>query len=195
MLTIARRKIVKKPVWLFVVLAVAFVGVLFLGAVVRSATATTVTVDPLASTVMVGESTTVDVVVQSVTDLYGVQLRIDFDPTVVQVLDADLGTAGVQIEPGTCPVPDFVVQNEVSNATGIISYTVTALNPSPACNGDGTVASVEFEGLAAGESALQFSDVILANSDGREIAADTQDGTLTVESMKKVFLPLVQKNY
>jgi hypothetical protein len=195
MFTLAGHKSIKKAIWLFAALVVVFLAVLSVVAVARSVASATLTVEPLASTVVVGESTTVDLVVRDVADLYGVQLQITFDPGKVRVLDADLGAPGVQIDPGTCPAPDFVVTNEVSNATGTISYTVTALNPSPACNGDGLMARVEFEALTVGSSAIHFSDSILANPDGLEIPADTQDGTLTVTAKEKVFLPVVLRNH
>lgn len=195
MKTIARHKMVKNTVWLFFALFVAFLAVLSLVAVARSATATSVTVEPLASTVIVGDSTTVDLVIRSVSDLYGVQLQIDFDPTLVQVLDADPGEPGVQIALGTCPAPDWVLSNTADNTAGTIGYAVTSLNPSPVCNGDGLIASVEFEAVAVGESPLHFSDLLLATPDGEEIPVDVQDGTLQIEDLRPVFLPIVLRSY
>ena len=194
MFAFAGHKRVKKPVWLFAALVVAFLAVLSVVAVARSVTTATLTVEPLASTIVVGDSTTVDVVVRDVVDLYGVELQITFDPSKVRVLDANLAAPGVQIDPGTCPAPDFVVINEVSNATGTIDYTVTAFNPSPACNGDGLIARVEFEALAVGASPIHFSDPILANRDGQELSTVAQDGSVTVTAEVKAFLPIVVRN-
>jgi hypothetical protein len=150
----------------------------------------TLYLDPLAATVPAGGSTTVEIRVDGVSDLYGLQLQVSFDPTLVEVVDADSDTPGTQITPGACPAADFIVVNEASNGSGLVTYAVTALNPTPPCASAGLVASIELHTLASGTSALQFDDWILATRDGIEIETNAQGGTL-VTSVPDVFLPLV----
>jgi hypothetical protein len=193
-MALGRDRMLKKPVWLSVALVVAFAGAICLLPVARSVTTTSLTVDPLTSTVAVGAQRTVDIVVRDVADLYGIQLEITFDPSKVEVVDADLGTPGVQIDPGTCPSPDFVVTNAVSNALGTGGYAASALNPSLPCDGDGVVASITFLGLAEGETAIQFSDWLLSDRDGLEIQTAADDGSLVVEGLSRVFVPIVLRS-
>lgn len=184
----------KKALWLLAVLAVASLAAISLTAAAGSSTAAVLTVDPLTSTVQVGDTTTLDIAVQGVTDLYGIDLTLSFDPSKVEVVDADSYTPGVQIAPGACPSPDFTVMNTVSNTTGVIGYAVVAFYPSAPCNGEGVVASIEFHALSEGESPIHFSEWILSNRDGVKIESTAQDGTLSVRVMNKVFLPMMLKN-
>jgi hypothetical protein len=135
---------------------------------------------PQHSQVWLGNQVTVDVVVEDVTDLYGVGLELGFDPAILQVVDADGGTAGVQITPGSCPSPDFIVQNAADNVTGTINYDASSLSPSLPCNGTGVVASITFEGIALGISPLGFNAVLLSDTNGVEIPSATQGGTIEV---------------
>jgi hypothetical protein len=138
-------------------------------------------IDPPFSTIPISGTGTVDIAITDVNDLYGIQLELSFDPAVVEVVDADPGTAGVQITPGSCPVPDFVVLNDVDNATGTISFGATSLNPSPPCNGSGIVASIEFHGLVeTPNTPVQLVDWLLSDTDGFPIPASTQDGALEI---------------
>ena len=138
-------------------------------------------IDPPWDTVPVSGTVTLDIAIDNVNDLYGIQLELSFDPTKVEVVDADLGSPGIQITPGSCPQPDFVVRNEADNSVGTIIYAVTSLNPTPACNGSGDVASVEFHGLGEVEDTpIHFNDWLMSDTDGFSIPATAQDGALDV---------------
>ena len=113
--------------------------------------------DPIETTINVSETTTVDIVVTDPGELYGVELVLTFDPAVVEVVDDDPGTAGVQITPGTCPIPNFVVENAADNGAGTVRYGATSFSPSLPCTSGGVVASITFHGLSDGQSALAFA--------------------------------------
>ena len=66
--------------------------------------------DPVSSTVNVGSTVVVNFYIQDVQNLYGADVRISFDPTILEVQDADPGAAGVQIQPLSAFLsPDFVI--------------------------------------------------------------------------------------
>jgi len=155
---------------------------------------TTLTINPVSANITIDETVVVDVVVEGESDLYGVALELTFDPTLVEVVDADTGTAGVQITPGSCPVADFVVQNTVNNSTGVINYDAASLSPTAACNGTGVVASITFRGLSEGTSPVHYNSWLLADSNGLSITASTQDGSVTVDYIYRIFLPLILKD-
>jgi hypothetical protein len=148
--------------------------------VVEAVQPATLRIEPPLQDVPLGGEATVDIIVENVSDLYGLSMVLSFDPTLVEVVDADGGTAGVQITPGSCPSPDFVVQNSANNSTGVINYDVSSLSPSPPCNGNGVVASITFSGLAEGISPVHYFDWLLSDTNGIEIPASTQDGELNV---------------
>lgn len=138
----------------------------------------TLTVDPLTSTINVGEAITVDIVLSDVTDLYGIQLGLSFDPAVVNVV-------GESVTPGDCPQPDFVVENFAENVTGTINYAAIQLNPTPPCDG-GVVAKIAFQGVAEGQSDIHFVEWLLSDTDGQPLPADAYDGGISVIIPKAV---------
>jgi hypothetical protein len=110
--------------------------------------------------------------VGDVTNLFGIELELTFDPSIVEVV-------GAQLTPGSCPIPDFVVVNEAS--AGTIRYAATSLSPSPPCSPGGVVASITFEGLAAGTSPVSFTSWLLADPDGIPIGVESvTDGEVVV---------------
>jgi len=140
-------------------------------------------IEPPYAPLPVGDTVTVDVLVGDVSDLYGAALEISFDPTLLEVVDADAAEPGIQIGEGDCPVPDFVVQNTVDNAAGVINYDVISLNPTPPCNGGGLVAKITFRALAAGTSPVQFNSQLLSNTGAEAINVATEDGAIEVTDL------------
>jgi hypothetical protein len=145
--------------------------------------AATLTTNPPNADLQVGEIFTVEIVTAGVADLYGLELNLTFDPAVVNVV-------GTAITPGVCPQPDFVVSNTVDNLTGEVVYATTQLNPTPPCSG-GVAAEIAFQAVAVGLSPLHFSHFLLADSDGSVIPTEAVDGSLSVSSGYKVYIPVV----
>ncbi len=143
---------------------------------------TMVVVDPPSSEITVGAMTTVNIRVENVTDLYGAEVHLTFDPALLEVIDADPGTAGVQIEPGPLLSPDFTAQNAVDQAAGKIDFAIAQMPPHDPVSGSGVLAIVTFQGKAAGTSAIDFANVILSDRDGQPFSAGTQGGSITVTS-------------
>jgi len=82
------------------------------------------------------------------------QAYIDFDPSLLEVVDADPGTAGDQIQRGTA-LPDEL-QNSVDNALGRIDFAAGIFGGQP-LTGTFTLATVEFKAKAAtGGTPLSF---------------------------------------
>ena len=142
---------------------------------------TTVSIDPASQEVCLGTTATTDVLVENVTDLYGAAFEITFDPTLVEVVDADPVEAGVQIQPGGFLSPDWLLDNTVDNDNGTIEYAVCQMSPSLPQSGDGVLARITWRGKARGTSPIAFTNVQLGAPGGVPIPASTQDGQITVE--------------
>ena len=145
----------------------------------------TVRVEPSGQEIEVGDIVTVSVVISQVVNLYGVDLRMTFDPAVLMVSDADGGTSGVQIIPGPLltaqgPGTYQVFINEAINATGNITYVSFMLNPAVPITGTGVLAQVRFQAKAPGISPLAFADTRLADIDGYPIAYAADPASVTV---------------
>ena len=84
----------------------------------------------------------VNVMVENVTDMYGAEFQLRYNPAVFSVQDTDPNREGIQIEPGTLLPADkgFVVANQVNEAEGTITFALTLLNPAPPATGSGPLA-------------------------------------------------------
>ncbi len=137
----------------------------------------------------------VSVMVSDVVDLYGYELYIEFDPTLMRVVDADGNPSnGTQVQLGSWLQPDFVVLNRVDQATGLISVSVTQLNPHLPVSGSGELFTIQFAPLASGGSMIHFVEArcILANRDGERIPASYEN--LYIESTPcLLFLPCLRR--
>lgn len=167
----------------------AFAGAAFVGqAGAVQATAlqqgTTVAVSPAVAQVACGQTVTVDIQINSVTDLYGLDFKLSYDPAVVEVVDSNAAAPGVQIQSG--PFPDvtegrgLIQVNNVDIAGGVISYAASLINPTEPVDGSGVAAQVTFRGLAAGSSPLGFVSVLLSDRQARPITVTPVDGTVRV---------------
>jgi len=153
-------------------------------ATVMPPTETTVLISPPSQDLLIGQSTTVDIKIEQVTDLFGAEVHLSFDPAKLEVQDADPAVAGVQIEVGTFPDPaegrGFVAQNLADNIAGRIDYAVTLLSPAQPVSGSGVLARVTFQAIGEGTSPVAFINALLSDQAGAQIPAATADGTITV---------------
>ena len=169
------------------VLLIGFVIAVFfvsgsLDAATLSPAATTITLYRPNTEIHGCETVNVEVWINDVTDLYGADVRLSFDPAVVEVVDADPNTAGVQIADGDFLGNIFTAENEVDNSAGTIIYAVTQLNPQLPANGSGILAVISFRAKSVGATDLQFTFTQLANRDGEELPATASDGDITTYS-------------
>lgn len=129
----------------------------------------------------VGETRAVEVWLESIEGLHGIELHIVFEPLYLQIEDADPDAAGVQIAPGEFPTPSDVLRNEVDNDAGVIVYHV-AQEPGELARGSGLVASFTLRGQAQGGSPLHFNIVTLLGAERQPLPEPEQtiDGLISI---------------
>lgn len=111
----------------------------------------------------VGSTVTYNIAIDDIADLYAYQFSINYDARYLRALNvtegAFLGTAG------------STVSGVLGMDTGLIDFVYgSLLGPTPGASGSGLLASITFEAIGAGTSALSFADVIFLNSVGDDIA-------------------------
>jgi hypothetical protein len=118
---------------------------------------------------------TVDVVAENVTDLYGLEVHLKYDPAVLAPQDAKPEQNGVQIEVGSLlPASQgFVVANQAKEAEGEITFAMTLLNPAPAVSGSGPVARVSFKVLQAVPATIDIEKATLVSVNLETIPVET----------------------
>ena len=119
---------------------------------------------------------TVDVMAENVTDMYGAEFRLKYDPAMISVQDFKANQEGIQIEPGSLLPPDqgFVVANQVNEAEGTIVFAMTLLNPAPPVSGSGPLARVSFKVLQNGPSTINVERAKLVSFDLQTIPSQTE---------------------
>ncbi|MBC7235367.1 MAG: DNRLRE domain-containing protein [Chloroflexi bacterium] len=124
-----------------------------------------ITFVPSSESLGVGEDLWLTIRINNVEDLYGADLRIRFNPAVIQVIPF---SASAAFEPGTMPRPEFTLKNEVNNSTGLAQYIVSQLASEPQ-TGSGTMARLHIIGVGEGATTLEFVNHQLANGEGMAI--------------------------
>jgi len=89
-----------------------------------------------------GAATTTVVQVESVSNLYSVDLRLTFDPGVLRVVDVVPDTPGEQIAVGALfDGRDYLVShNQVDNTAGVVEFAISLQNQAEPISGTGGVA-------------------------------------------------------
>lgn len=140
--------------------------------------------DPLNASGPANQDLVIDIYVQDVIDLYGADVRLSFDTTIAQVVDADPTLPGTQIQPlATFLSPDFVIKKEANNSAGTIWYAATQLNPSPPVSGSGPLARFTLRALTAGSFALPITSAQLSKAGGIPIPLTIQNCSVAFHSV------------
>lgn len=105
-----------------------------------------------------------------VTDLYGYQFSLNFQPDLLQAVSVMEG--GFLASGGTT----FFDPGLISNAGGTVSFIFdTLIGPVPGVSGSGLLATINLRAVGAGLAQVSLSDVLAVNSSGATltIAAPT----------------------
>jgi LysM repeat protein len=123
-------------------------------------------VSPAATQIAIGETTTINIVIENVTDLAMVDLKLSYNPTMLQV---------ISITEGSFFTPQAGVVKK--DLIGAVRYFAEATAPA---SGSGTLVAIVFKGKVEGTVNLTFSAVLLGNSSGGDITVTKQGGQIIV---------------
>jgi hypothetical protein len=137
---------------------------------------------PPVLSVIPGQQGTVHLLVEDVQGLYGLELRLTFDPEIVKVTDADPDVFGIQIKPADCWKNGFVAVNRVENGDGRIDFAATRLRPEQAISGTLEILTITFDSRVIGASALKVVSAILSTREAEEISYRKQAGKIVVDA-------------
>ena len=140
------------------------------------ASAGTISLLPSSQTLSVGGSTSINVNVAGLTDLYAFQFDVIFNPAILSAVSITEGSlfssVGVFFSPGT-----------IDNTAGTITFIGDSLSgPGPGISANGVLAQVLFNAIGPGSSNLALSNVVLLDSGLNDIAATASGATVTVTS-------------
>jgi hypothetical protein len=122
---------------------------------------------PPTEVLVTGQPVTVDVIAEGVSNLYGAEIHLRFDPNTLRLEDADPQQDGVQLIPGSLldPSQGFVVANRSDNQAGTAVFAITLVNPAPPVEGSGGVARLTLVPLQPGALQVGLENVKLVTRD------------------------------
>ncbi|MGF3522079.1 MAG: cohesin domain-containing protein [Candidatus Bathyarchaeia archaeon] len=124
------------------------------------AASTVVQVEPAHVTAAMDETFTVKIVINNVENLYGVDVILSWNNTILQVISANhtLGVEshqnGVLHEAADAPI--YVAEDNADQQIGSYHLLATSQNPAPPFSGSGTIATVTFKVIHVGHSELKL---------------------------------------
>jgi hypothetical protein len=165
------------PQWLISTLLFPLVVALFVPCIASADPATAVSVEPASKVVGIGETFSVDILVDPDTDIAGVQFNLSFDASVVT---ANSITEGNLLKQGGAST--FFIPGTMDNVAGTITGVAGAITTSgETVSQPGIFATISFTaGTADGISALDLSNVTVGDSQGRAVDLTVTDGLVTV---------------
>lgn len=93
-----------------------------------------------------GEERIVEVWVEDVSLVYGIDVQLSFNPDTLAIIDMDDKQEGIQLNPSNFFSPKeghfFFLKNEVDIENGIINYVVTLVNPAVPVQGNGLIVQI-----------------------------------------------------
>jgi hypothetical protein len=136
---------------------------------------TTLAVSPPMTNTTGGQLVSLDIDVSDISDPYAWQFDVDFDPSIVSVVSISEGT--FLASGGTT----FFVPGTIDNSDGSISFNAdTLIGALVGVDGSGTLATVEFNAIGAGDSAVTLNNIILLDSNVNNIDFTSTDGSINV---------------
>ena len=115
----------------------------------------------------IGEQLTLNLNITAGEAVAGYQVTVQFDATALRYVESNNGD---YLPAGVFFVPPVANGNRVKLASTVLTGV---------SNGDGTLATLTFEVVAAKASTLTLTDVLLADSEGNTVSPQVEDGEVT----------------
>jgi len=133
----------------------------------------------------------VNIMVENVEGLYAVELRISFPSGLTQVIDADPSVPGVQLRDGDIftGFDSYTIQNSANNTYGQIEYIRSVTGSELGKDGGGIIATIPLQGVAAGQGAMAFVEVVLCEREGISILATYRDSQVDITVVDNISTP------
>jgi hypothetical protein len=155
----------------------------------QTSSGTVVAVVPAQNSVRVGETLTVNITITNVQNLYGVDVTLDWNSSLLQIQSAT-SQVGVETYPGgvlheTSGYPIIVVQDNSSEELGEYHLVAASQGSADAFNGNGLIATIKFNVTNLGHSELTLQSDLADHPQPGETNAETimhSDVSATVDA-------------
>ena len=138
--------------------------------------------EPASLVLKAGQSTTVAIAVDNVTDLYSIPLLLQYNPAVISIEEVQHATGqggqGGFLSGGT---QEIAIVQQINTEHGQAIISATRQPNTPGVSGSGTLLGIKIKALAAGSSSLTIVQVNAKDSQQRPIPLVTSEATVQVQ--------------
>lgn len=111
-----------------------------------------VKVEPYASVAQVGETFTINITITDVQNLYGIEVTLNWNASVLQIVGINV-RLGVESHPdGVLHQPISIAKNETRREEGSYFLAATSTYPAPSFSGSGNIVIITFNVTDSGSS-------------------------------------------
>ena len=143
----------------------------------------TVSITPESSTIDGCGYLDVYIHLADVHDLYAVDIALEFDETILEVVDLDTGDTEISLEPiDTWFQAGYWVYNEADNTEGTIRYTATQQRTTDPVDGEGDIAKIRLRAKSIGTSDITITQAELSDRDGYLVGRPVTEVDATVST-------------
>lgn len=123
-----------------------------------------------------GQEISLDLQVGKLPEVYGAELELRYDPSVIELVDADSNKAGIQASIGSIwkDQPQFLLQNEGDNKKGSLAVALSLLAPAQPLTKGGSLMQAKFRTLKAGSADLRLMKLRFGDSTGQLYEGETE---------------------
>jgi hypothetical protein len=141
----------------------------------------------------VGETKTISIWVEDAVNVYSYYVRMYFDPSMVQILDADPNLPGVQVQDGDFfyRPQSITTANWVANPSGVMTYVNSFIDPTVSISGSGRLLSFDLQAIAAGTSTINLTQSYLISPQGDLLPVSVLNPQIYIDPPLKLYLPIV----
>lgn len=134
------------------------------------------------TTFNVGDQVQVNLSVNNVTNLSGIQVNVSYDPSVLSYNTTQEGT--FLNENGT--IATYFNSSQIVNTSGHINYLIIFREgENYGVTGNGTLAYLYFNATSPGTSYVNITDALFSDNNGNQISSSIQNTTITVNGTIK----------
>ena len=121
-------------------------------------------VEPYANFAQVGETVTINISLTEVQNLYGVDVSLSWDASILQIVDADVRLGVEKYSDGVLHENVIIYWSKINNTSGKYWLVASSQKPAPPFSGNGTVVRITFNVTGVGGCKLDLK-ATLANSE------------------------------
>ena len=117
-----------------------------------------VKIEPYTSYANVGERFAINITVDNIQNLYGIEITLAWNASILHVVSVDLRLGAESHPDGVLHEPPsvFIAKNNVTQERGEYLLAATSVAPAPCFNGTGNIARITFDVVSHGDSKLNL---------------------------------------